>query len=170
MKPFKMLLEKVRNKLTTETGTVSTLDLITAKVQVKLSTGLIYISSRVERAMSKIQLAASATRFLAKETIARRTIEQIKPVEFKWQSDSRQMGFTAQTVASWSAYNIPVSSGGTGQTATYVPNNNITFQSPTKAILTITGDGDVIWNGKPSEAADIMVRSFGIAVSIGSFY
>jgi hypothetical protein len=74
------------------------------------------------------------------------------------------VGFVAQPVASWSAYNIPVSNGGTGQTATYVPNNTITFQSPNKAILTITGDGDVIWNGKPSEAADILVKSFTLAV------
>lgn len=31
-------------------------------------------------------------------------------------------------------------------------------------MLTITGDGDVIWNGKPSQAADILVNSFQIAV------
>ena len=81
------------------------------------------------------------------------------------------VGVVAQSVASWSAYNIPPGlngpagpTGAQGMTANYVPNNNITFQSPTKSILTITGDGDVIWNGKPSEAADILVASFGLAV------
>lgn len=39
------------------------------------------------------------------------------------------------------------------------------FKSGTSnSILTITQDGDVIWNGKPSEAADIMVRSFQMRV------
>ena len=33
-----------------------------------------------------------------------------------------------------------------------------------RVVLTITGDGDVIWTGKPSEAADVLVRSFQLAV------
>jgi len=32
------------------------------------------------------------------------------------------------------------------------------------SILTITQDGDVIWNGKPSDAAKILVNSFQMAV------
>ena len=54
---------------------------------------------------------------------------------------------------------------GTGITASkIIPNNNIVFNSPTKPVLTITGDGDVIWGGKPSEAADVLVQSFQFAV------
>ena len=51
-----------------------------------------------------------------------------------------------------------------GVTSTLQPSNTITFNSPTKPVLTITGDGDVIWNGKPSEAADILIQSFQFAV------
>jgi hypothetical protein len=112
----------------------------------------------------------SETQSQAKAIIDLHRIQQIKPVEFKWQNTSH-VGFTAQTVASWSAYNIPPGANGAaglngaqGSTATYAPTNNITFQSPTKVVLTITGDGDVIWNGKPSEAADILVKSFTLAV------
>lgn len=38
---------------------------------------------------------------------------------------------------------------------------NATLPAP---ILSITAEGDVIWNGKPSEAADILVRSFQFKV------
>lgn len=82
---------------------------------------------------------------------------------FQWSSSHPGTGIIAQTVASWSAYNIPA--GVTS--ATFVPNNNIQFntgKSNAYPILTITGDGDVIWNGKPSQAADILVRSFQLAV------
>ena len=41
----------------------------------------------------------SGTQSRAKATISLRTIEQIKPVEFKWASDSQQIGFTAQQIA-----------------------------------------------------------------------
>jgi hypothetical protein len=44
----------------------------------------------------------------------------------------------------------------------------MTFQFKTNKIpdpvLTITSDGDVVWNGKPSDAADVLVRSFQFAV------
>lgn len=47
---------------------------------------------------------------------------------------------------------------------TVIP-NTITFNStPTTPVLTITSDGEVIWNGKPSEAADILVQSFQFKV------
>lgn len=43
--------------------------------------------------------------------------------------------------------------------------NTITFNSaPSNPVLTITGDGDVIWNSKPSEAANILVQSFQFKV------
>jgi hypothetical protein len=46
-----------------------------------------------------------------------------------------------------------------------VPNNNITFNSQqNKPVLVITGNGDVEWHGKPSEAADCLVRTFQFAV------
>ena len=69
------------------------------------------------------------------------------------------MGVIAQQVASWSAYNIPTGSYNTA------PNNNIQFKSAKdNAVLTITADGDVIWNGKPSEASKILVNNFQMAV------
>ena len=50
-------------------------------------------------------------------------------------------------------------------TGTFVPPSNIQFNSSqSKTVLTITEDGDVIWTGKPSEAADILVNSFQIKV------
>lgn len=63
----------------------------------------------------------------------------------EWQT-SAQTGFVAQTVSSV----LP-------STITFNANHN-------KPVLTITQDGDVIWSGKPSEAADCLVRSFQFAV------
>ena len=78
------------------------------------------------------------------------------------------MGVVAQQVASWSAYNIPTGSYNTAigyQAGQFVPNNNIQFKSAKdNAVLTITADGDVIWNGKPSEASKILVNNFQMAV------
>jgi hypothetical protein len=79
------------------------------------------------------------------------------------------MGFGAQSISSQSVYNISFGSYNTAigyQAGQFVPNNNIQFNNgkAIDPILTITGDGDVIWNGKPSEAADILVRSFQMAV------
>jgi hypothetical protein len=118
--------------------------------------------------------------YRAKAIIARRTIEQIKPIEFEWHSDPRNMGvgFVAQQVSqvlpstlinSLNSYptglNGPAGpTGAIGNSASFIPNNNISFNGPNKTVLTITGDGDVIWTGKPSEAADILVKSFQLAV------
>ena len=89
----------------------------------------------------------SVTQYRAKATIALRTIEQIKPVEVKWCSTGGNFsGVIAQQVGA------------------LVP-NTITFNSaPSNPVLTITGDGDVIWNSKPSEAANILVQSFQFKV------
>ena len=141
---LKMLLDTVGQWWRPANGTVSMWDLTMAKAQVKLSTGLIFISSHVGKVMSKIQSGASVTRSLAKATIALRNIEQIKPVEFTWTNYGG--GFTAQSVGN------------------VIP-NTITFNSkPSTPVLTITEDGDVIWSGKPSEAANILVQSFQFKV------
>ena len=151
MKRLKMLLDTVRRWWKPEGGTVSILDSTMARLRVKLSTGLIFILSPVVRAMSKIQLAAFETRSRAKVTIDLRRIQQIKPIQ--WTPVASGAGFTAQNVASWSAYNIPTT------TAAFTFNSALN-----STVLTITQDGDVIWNGKPSEAADILVRSFQMRV------
>lgn len=107
----------------------------------------------------------SATQSRAKATIARRTIEQIKPVQFTY-TGNLGVGFTAQTVSSW-VYNSTGSyNTGIGYNATtFKPPSNITFHGPNQnCVLTITGDGDVQWTGRPSEAADILVKSFQFAV------
>ena len=69
-----------------------------------------------------------------------------KPVSFNWSTTSPSIGFVAQPVQAefMSAFTF-----------------NRKQNDP---VLTITGDGDVIWNGKPSEAADILVRSFQMKV------
>lgn len=77
----------------------------------------------------------------AKATISLHRINKINPTAFQWAQGSAA-----------------------GVTATLQPSNTITFNSPTKAVLTITNDGDVIWGGKPSEASKILVTSFGFAV------
>jgi hypothetical protein len=165
MKLFKTQFEKVKKWWKPESGTVSMWDLTMAQLQVKLLTGLTYILSREEQVTWKIRSGALETLSRAKATIARRRIQQIKPVSFQWSSSNPGTGFVAQSVASWSAYNIPPGANGpAGVTANYVPNNNITFQTPGKPVLTITEDGDVIWTGKPSVAADILVQSFTLAV------
>ena len=143
---LKMLLDTVKQWWRPANGTVSILDLIMAQAQDKLSCGLIYILSPVGRVMLRIQWVVSGIQSRAKATISLRTIEQIKPVEFKWSTNSIQTGFTAQSVG------------------TVIP-NTITFNStPTTPVLTITSDGEVIWNGKPSEAANILVQSFQFKV------
>lgn len=100
------------------------------------------------------------TRSRARAIISLRTIQKIKPVEWQWKDNNPGVGFTAQTVASWSAHNIPVTT--LNSTANNMSGFN--FVSQQETILTITGDGEVIWKGKPSQAADILVRSFQLAV------
>jgi len=54
---------------------------------------------------------------------------------------------------------------GIGANGPYVPNNSIQFNNTnTKPVLTITHDGDVIWDGKPSEAAEALKRTFQFTV------
>ena len=125
--------------------------------------------------MSKIRWGASATRSQAKATIALRTTEQIKSVQFEW-SGTPSIGIIAQTIAPLTSNQISsiygaqgssytVGSGlGTGANGPYASNSiqfNNTFSKP---VLSITRDGDIIWGGKPSEAADILVKSFQFAV------
>jgi hypothetical protein len=61
-----------------------------------------------------------------------------------------------------------ISSWPTGQIigiGPYVPNNSIQFNNTnTKPVLTITHDGDIIWDGKPSEAAEALKRTFQFTV------
>ena len=107
-----------------------------------------------------------------KEIIARRAIEQIKPIKIDY-TGNVGIGVTAKTVPFYNTGNQNVALGyqaglfnvGTGiSTAKILPNNNITFNTPSNPVLTITGDGDVIWSGKPSEAANILVQSFQFKV------
>ena len=48
---------------------------------------------------------------------------------------------------------------------TFAPTASITFKSSNdNTVLVITKDGDVEWHGKPSEAANVLTRSFQFAV------
>ena len=119
------------------------------------------------------------TQSRAKETIARRTIEQSKPVEFQWCSTASYtlLSGGAGSNYSWSSGagnpNLAVGNWNTGYSAgagltigNLTPNNNmISFQNKeNKSVLIITNDGDVEWHGKPSEAADALVRTFQFKV------
>ena len=165
---LKMHLEKVKNWWKPENATVSILGLIGANVRVKLSSGLIYILSRVEKVMSRIQSEASATRSLAKATIALRTIEQTKPAPLNI-NPNIVFGYTSKLFNTGSHYNTAV-----GYQAGYTigsglvntpPRNSIIFNNKdNKEVLVITNDGDVEWHGKPSEAADALKTTFQFAV------
>jgi hypothetical protein len=132
---LKMLLDTVERWWRPANGTVSMWDLTMARLLVKLSTGLIYILSPVKRATLKILSAASETQSRAKETIALRNTKQISATHF------------------------------TLSHLTFAPSSSITFKSSNdNTVLVITKDGDVEWHGKPSEAANVLTRSFQFAV------
>ena len=132
---LKMLLDTVEQWWKPANGTVSMWDLTMARLLVKLSTGLIYILSPVKRATLKILSAASETQSRAKETIALRNTKQISATHF------------------------------TLSHLTFAPSSSITFKSSNdNTVLVITKDGDVEWHGKPSEAANVLTRSFQFAV------
>jgi hypothetical protein len=110
----------------------------------------------------------------AKETISRRAIEQIKPIEFTWCSTGGAYTLGgAGTGYNWnSSQNTFVGyttgySAGTGMlfSNTMTTNNMIEFSnSKNEPVLIITKDGDVEWHGKPSEAAEAMKRTFQFTV------
>ena len=107
----------------------------------------------------------------AKAPISLRAIEQIKPVQFTINAPNTAIGYAAFQYATSGQYNTAVGhqsgySIGAGIGINQpVPNNTIQFNSSkNKPVLIITNDGDVEWHGKPSEAADCLVRSFQFAV------
>jgi hypothetical protein len=168
-----MHLEKVKNWWKPENATVSILDLIGANVLVKLSSGLTFILSPVGRVMLKIQSVASATQSRARATIARRTIEQIKPVQFTINNPNIAIGYAAFQHATSGQYNTALgyqagySFAGSGLhiNKTNPNHNSIQFNNrDSKPVLVITQDGDVEWHGKPSEAAEALTRTFQFAV------
>jgi len=110
----------------------------------------------------------SVIRSRGKEIIARRTIEQIKPVSY---NPNIAIGYAAFQYATSGQYNTAIGyqagytiGSGIGINQT-MSSNSIQFNSTNnKPVLVITKDGDVEWHGKPSEAADCLVRSFQFAV------
>jgi len=173
MKLFKTQFAKVKEWWKPGNGTVSMWDLTMALAQDKLSTGLTFILSPVGKAMLKIQSVASVTQYRAKATIARRAIEQIKPVQFTINNPNIAVGYAAFQHATSGQYNTALgyqagySFAGSGLhiNKTNPNHNSIQFNNrDSKPVLVITNDGDVEWHGKPSEAADCLVRSFQFAV------
>jgi hypothetical protein len=53
---------------------------------------------------------------------------------------------------------------GIGANGPYAPNSIQFNNTNTKPVLTITQDGEVIWDGKPSEAAEALKRTFQFTV------
>lgn len=90
----------------------------------------------------------SATQYQAKEIINLHRINKIKPVQFTINPPNTAIGYAAFQYATSGQYNTAFQFNST---------NN-------KPVLVITKDGDVEWHGKPSEAADCLVRSFQFAV------
>jgi hypothetical protein len=127
--------------------------------------------------MSKTRRVGLGIQSRARATIVRRNIEQIKTVEFTYCSTASGFAGLSGKVLSYSnGSNIWVGSGaGTGYNwnstglqytiGNIVPNNTITFGNPSNPnVLVITHDGDVEWNGKPSEAAEALKRTFQFVV------
>jgi len=176
---LKMLLDTVKAWWKPENGTVSMWDLTMAQVQVKLLTGLISTLFPVEKATSKILSGASEIRSRAKGTISRRTIEQIKPVEFKFKGrglvqvtgQNTALGYSAHWTNS-GLYNTAIgyqagyNTIGTGLGISNIgTKNSIQFNNTSNdPVLIITQDGDVEWHGKPSEAAEALKRTFQFAI------
>jgi len=175
---LKMLLDTAKKWWKPKDGTVTMLDLIWAKAQVKLCLGLTFILSPVEKAMSKIQRAVSEIRYQAKETILRRHIEATT-IEFILPESSGpyqvhagagvgNVGFGYPNTGQYNTaigYQAGYVKAGAGLSiANIIPNNSIAFNQNGKQVLVITNDGDVEWHGKPSEAADALVRTFQFKV------
>jgi len=181
---LKMLLDTVMKKLKKERGRVTTLGLTWAKLQGKLSTGLISILSLADKGMWKIRSAVLEIQSQAKATISLHTIQKIKPAEFKWCSTASGFaGLSGQILSYSNGSGSWIGSGAGGRTpynsgagayytigsglnfSNYNTNNTITFNGQyNKPVLVITNDGDVEWHGKPSEAADTLKRTFQFAV------
>lgn len=102
----------------------------------------------------------------AKATIARRAIEQIKPIEFAWCSIGSYTlsGASSQNTFVGNYAGYPVGAG--LSIGTLAPTNNmISFNNKeSKPVLVITNDGNVEWHGKPSEAADALQTVFQFKV------
>jgi len=172
---------------------VSIIALIWAHIQDRLLAGLTYILSPVVKVMSKIPSAALGIQSRARATIARRTIEQTKPVDFEWKTPGcSSVGVLAQTTGPSGLPQSSIAGMGTGHVnrglgyqalaqgtgyqntalgyqagMTYTNNirpSTITFSQNNKPVLTITQDGDVEWTGKPSEAADAIMQVLQIRV------
>jgi len=109
-----------------------------------------------------------ATQSRAKAIISRRNIETIEPIQFTLTGNVSN--YTWSSIAN---NNIAVGNWNTGYSAgtgltigNLMPTNHmISFNNKEdKAVLVITNDGDVEWHGKPSEAADALVRTFQFKV------
>lgn len=154
---LKTQLNTVRKALKQVRSTDITLELIWANLQVKLCNGLMSTLSHVEKVTSKIRWAGLGIQSRAKETIALHRIKQIKPVQFTWKGN-QGIGVVAQTIGQL-APSLTTVSTVAAQTSAF------TFQSANnKPVLIIRKDGEVEWHGKPSEAAEIMVKSFQFSI------
>jgi len=170
---LKTQFAKVKEWWKPERPAVSTSDLITAKLLDKLSTGLIYILSPVERVMLKIQSAASATQSRAKGTIEAHRISKIKPVTGTSGQILQYSGYGTSWANNTGQYNTAVgyqagykiAGSGLHINKTNPGANSIQFNNQnSQPVLVITQDGDVEWHGKPSEAANALTRTFQFAV------
>jgi hypothetical protein len=92
-------------------------------------------------------------------------------VAYTWNSNANNnyaLGYSALPVST-GHYNTAIgyqTGYGAGLSINYTTQRNtITFGNPSNpAVLVITADGDVEWNGKPSEAAEALTRTFQFAV------
>lgn len=157
---LKTRLNTVREALNQVRLTDITLELIWAKLLVKLCSGLTFTLSHVEKATLKIRRVAFETQSRARETISLHQLKKIKPVQFTWKGNQGiGVGVVAQTIGQLHPSLSSTVSTVAAQTSAF------TFQTAdNKPVLIIRKDGEVEWHGKPSEAATVMAACFQFKV------
>ena len=160
---LKMLLDTVMKKLKKEPGRVTTLGLTWAKLQGKLSTGLISILSLADKGMWKIRSAVLEIQSQAKATISLHTIQKIKPAEFKWCSTASGFaGLSGQILSYSNGSGSWIGSGAGGRTpynsgagAYYTIGSGLNF-SNYNTNNTITFNGHRLWASFGSSRNDLV--------------
>jgi hypothetical protein len=132
-------------------------------INLKIISGLLKLVGLVQTKSTKFR-----TYLYQKKSMTQSKKAASIPVTWKYDNNSTSVGFIAQTVQSVIPSAITASqlqwSNTSVQLRQPVRNSIVFNSSDNNAILTITGAGDVIWSGKPSEAAAVMVRSFTFTV------
>lgn len=136
---------------------VSILALILGKLRGKRSIGHTSTSSPVGKATSPTPSVVSATPSPAKVTTGYQTTGNLISTVSVINNGS---GYTGGI----GGISYSIGSGGGGQTSAPILSGNtgFTINNHGQVLLQVTSDGNVIWSGSPSKAADIFVQSLGL--------